>query len=109
MEILVAIDNLDDLMHDAKRRPLRAPSQVRVDQAAFAAAVARLRAAIATDLPDVVAPRVAEPISRLERIGADAVVKGGRLMLDAEAVYDELDAARQLAPADIRRQRGPQP
>ena len=85
MEILVAIDHLDDIVHAAKQRPFRAPSQVRADRAAFMAGVARLRAAIATDLPDVVAPRVAEPIGRLERIGAEATVKRDRLMLDAEA------------------------
>jgi hypothetical protein len=60
--------------------------------------------AIATNLPDVVAPRVAEPISRMERIGAEASVKGDRRMLDAEAVYDELDEARRLAAEDLRRQ-----
>jgi len=104
VEILVAIDYLDDIVHAAKQRPLRGPSQVRVERAAFIAGVARLRAAIATDLPDVVAPRLAEPIGRLERIGAEAPVKGDRLMLDSEAVYDQLDEARRLAAEDLRRQ-----
>jgi hypothetical protein len=104
MEILEAIDALDDMVHGAKQRPFRGPSQARVDRTAFTAAVARLRAAIASNLPDVVAPQVAEPISHLERMGAEASVKGDRLMLDVEAVYDELDEARRLAAEDLRRQ-----
>jgi hypothetical protein len=60
VEILVAIDQLDDVMHGAKSRLFRGPTQVGVDRAAFTAALARLRAAIAGDLPDVVAPRVGD-------------------------------------------------
>jgi hypothetical protein len=106
MDILVAIDEIDDLVHSAKRRLLH-PSQVRVEGEAFASAVARMRAAIAVNMPDVVAPRVAESIGRLERMGADGATKDGRLTLDAEAVYDELDLARMTAIDDIKRQRGP--
>jgi hypothetical protein len=43
VEILEAIDNLDDLLHRAKPRPLHR-SQVRVDRDAYSAAVDRLRA-----------------------------------------------------------------
>jgi hypothetical protein len=49
VEILEAIDNLDDLLHRAKPRPLHR-SQVRVNRDAYRAAVARLRAAIKIDL-----------------------------------------------------------
>jgi hypothetical protein len=102
VEILVAIDDLDDLLHKAKPR-LMHRTQVHVDRDAYTAAVARLRAGIAINLPDVVAPAVAEPIGRLERIAAAA--EGDRITLDREAAYDELDLARVLAVEDIRRQR----
>ena len=102
VEILEAIDNLDDLLHRAKPRPLDR-SQVRIDRDAYTAAVARLRAAIQTDLPDVVAPAVAEPIGLLERRAAAA--DGGRITLERDKVYDELDLARAVVVEDIRRQR----
>ena len=81
MEILEAIDNLDDLLHRAKPRPLHR-SQVRIDRDAYTAAVARLWAAIQTDLPNVVAPAVAEPIGLLERRVAAA--DGGRITLERD-------------------------
>ena len=105
MDILVAIDDLDDLMHKSKPRLFHS-SQVRVDREVFASAVARIRAGMATSLADVVAPRTAEPIGRLERMGADDEAKGGHLTLDVEAVYDELDLMRVTVIEDIKRGRG---
>ena len=66
MEILEAIDAVDDVVHRAKGVPFS--STLRVEAEAFRAGVARLRAAIHTDLPDVVAPTVAQPIAALEQI-----------------------------------------
>jgi hypothetical protein len=105
VELLEAIDGLDDLVHGGKRRTLHA-GEVLVERGALLAAVARLRAAVETDLPDVVAPAVTAPLGRLERICADAPERrGGRVALDREAVYDELDTARAVVGEDIRRQR----
>jgi hypothetical protein len=104
VELLVAIDAVDDVIARAKR-PLLHGEYFLIDAEAFAAAIARLRAAISVDLPDVVAPRVAGPIGRLERICADATPHRRGSQVNREAVYDELDEARQLAIADIRTQR----
>ena len=71
--------------------------------ARYTAAVARLRAGIAVNLPDVVAPAVAGPIGRLEHMAAAA--EGDHVTLKREAAYDELDLARVLAVEDVRRQR----
>jgi hypothetical protein len=104
VELLVAIDALDDLLHEGKSAFLR-PSQVRVHAEAYRAAVARLRAAIATDLPHVVAPAVAGPVAQLERIGETAPRKGESLRLDVEEAYDQLDRARAVVLDDTQRQR----
>ena len=103
MEILEAIDNLDDLLHRAN--PLAAGNslQVRIDRDAYTAAVARLWAAIQTDLPDVVAPAVAEPIGLLERRVAAA--DGGRITLERDKVDHESHLARAVVVEDLRRQR----
>jgi hypothetical protein len=104
VELLVAIDAVDDVIARAKPTLLHG-EDVFIDAEAFAAAIARLRAAIGVDLPDVVAPRVAGPIGRLERICADAAPHRRGSQVNRAAVYDELDEARQLAIADIRTQR----
>jgi hypothetical protein len=105
VEMLVAIEAIDDLVHNAKARPLHR-DQVRVDRDAFRAALARVRAGMRMSIPDVVAPRVGEPIGRLERLCEDGALRGDRLTLNAEAVYDELDEARALAAQDVKRQMG---
>ena len=103
--MLVAIDALDDLVHDGKPRPLHR-SEVRVDREAFRAALARVRAGMRISIPDVVAPSLGGPIGRLERLCEDDAAGGNRLTVNVEAVYDELDQARVLAIEDVKRQRG---
>ena len=103
MDMLVAIDALDDLVHNAKRRPLHR-DQVRVDRDAFRALLARVRTGMRISIPGVVAPRMGEPIGRLERLCEDGAAQGDRLILNAEAVYELLDEARVLAAEDVRRQ-----
>ena len=105
VDMLVAIDELDDLVHNGKRRRLR-PGEVTVDRGAFREALARVRAGMRISIPDVVAPSLGGPIGRLERLCEDGAVPGDRLTVNVEAVYDELDAARMLAMADVKRQRG---
>jgi hypothetical protein len=57
-------------------------------------------------IPDVVAPKLGGPIGRLERLCEEGAASGDRLTLNAEAVYDELDAARVLAIEDVKNQLG---
>jgi hypothetical protein len=104
VEILAAIEAIDDVVHAARGVPFS--STLRVQAEPFRAGVARLRAAIRTDLPDVVAPRVAQPLADLERLCTSARERHGRLWLKPEAVYDLLDTARAVVVEDIRRQRG---
>jgi hypothetical protein len=103
--MLVAIDALDELVRNAKARPLRR-DRVRVDRDAVRVALARVRAGMRISIPDVVAPLVGEPIGRLERLCEDGALEGPRLTLNAEAVYDELDQARMFAVEDVKRQLG---
>jgi hypothetical protein len=101
MEMFVAIDAVDDLVHNAKRKLLRR-DEVQVDREVFRAALARVRAGMRLSIPDVVAPQMDEPLRRLERM---CEVGEGHLTLNTEAVYDELDQMRALAPLDVKRQR----
>jgi hypothetical protein len=105
VEMLVAIDALDDLVHHGKKRPFHR-SEVRVDREAFRAGLARVRAGMRLSIPDVVAPSLGGPIGRLERLCEDGAMQGDRLTVNVDAVYDELDAARVLAVEDVKRQRG---
>ena len=104
MEILEAIDAVDDVVHRAKGVPFS--STIRIEAEAFRAGDARLRAAIHTDLPDVVAPAVAQPIAALEQICSTARERDGRLWMKPDEVYDLLDMSRAVVVEDIRRQRG---
>jgi hypothetical protein len=104
MDMLAAIDALDDLVHNAKARLLHR-DQVRVDRDAFRAGLARVRAGMRISIPDVIAPRMGEPLGRLERLCEDDAAKGDRLVLNAAAVYELLDEARVLAVEDVKRQR----
>lgn len=105
MELLVAIDAIDELVWAANPKMLH-PEKKRVDEEARRAAIARLRTAMVTTFPDLVAPQ----LGRARRTPR-AHVRGGRSsgrprQVSLEAVGGELDEARHVAVADIKRQRG---
>jgi hypothetical protein len=98
MDVLVAIDNLDDLVHNAPSVPLT--DQVRLAPERLEAAVAQLHATLP---PDVRARAEGEGL--LERL--DAVVASAKpvplvdqVRVDKEALYDVLDGLRAaISPA----------
>jgi hypothetical protein len=107
VEILVAIDALDDLLHNAGRVPLT--GQARINPEALGAAVARIRRAHVetfgmlpgTDPPVAATSRL---VAELEAIAAEApaVPLTSQVRVDQEAVLDRLDTLRAELPAAIR-------
>jgi hypothetical protein len=112
MEILLAIDDLDDLIHSSPVVPLS--DQVRIDRQALRAAADRLRPA-ATDLFGLMPPRtgpIADVFAAIDEV--EALVGAARpiplttqVRIDLERVYDQLDRLRAACPAAIMEQQGP--
>jgi hypothetical protein len=107
VEILAAIDALDDLLHLAGRVPLT--GQARVNPEALGAAVASIRRAHVetfgllpgSDPPIAATSRL---VAELEAIAAEApaVPLTSQVRVDQEAVIERLDGLRLELPAAIR-------
>jgi hypothetical protein len=114
MEILIAIDALDDLIHNAKLVPLT--DQVRLDPKALRAATERLRPAALAELgplPQRIGPvgDVFHAIDELEAIARDAkpIPLTGQVRVPKTQLYDRLDELHAALPEAIRAQRGATP
>ena len=96
MDVLVAIDRLDDLVHNAKAVPMS--DQVRVDrdelQRALDELLRTMPPELAHQLPDFDAPeRLAAAVRN-----AKPVPLTGEVRLEKDVVYDLLDALRGAVP-----------
>ena len=87
MEILKAIDRLDDLVHEA--RPIPLTDQVRMEKSELLAAVGAIR-----QHSDEL--RSSEPIEALEAMATSAkrILGSEQVRLDREDMYDQLDLLR---------------
>jgi hypothetical protein len=97
MDVLVLIDKLDDLAHNAKAVPLT--DQVRVERREVQDIVAEIRAAIREDLTD--APtQVLTLVDELDELARDAkpVPLTRHVRIDRAEVYDILDRLRAAIP-----------
>lgn len=107
-DVLVMVDELDDLTHDAHQVPLT--DQVRVDPKRFRALTADMRSAMAVIIDDEA--RVSNrPMTRwieaLERIIDEApkMPIGPKVRLNRERVFEALDGFRMDLPDAVRRRR----
>jgi hypothetical protein len=104
MECLVAVDAIDELVHDAK--PTRSRRRCRVDAEALLAAIDRAQREITVALAD---PRSSAALSCLDRLWSLALearpvpILGG-VRLDRSATFDLLDELRQLLANDLKTQ-----
>ena len=109
MDILVAIDTLDDFIHNAKMMPLS--DDVRVDRDELLDHVERLRAGLRATVRESYRSHTAGSIEELARIAqaAPPVRLLGGVRLDKDEVYDLLDRMRMTVVDDIRVDRGGMP
>jgi hypothetical protein len=110
MEILVAIDHLDEVVHSARIVPLT--DSVRVDARALRAATERLRRAAGATFG--APPAFAGPTAEVfELVGAVEALAGAakrvpftkQVRVDREPLYEALDRLRAVVPDAIREQR----
>jgi hypothetical protein len=114
MEILLAIDDLDDLVHESPHVPLT--DLVRIDAHVAREATGRVRAA-ATDLFGALRARsgptgdVFMAIDELETLVATAgrIPMSKQLRIDKDRVFDLLDRLRVALPNAIAESRGANP
>jgi hypothetical protein len=106
MEILVAIDRLDDAIHEARVVPLT--DQVRIEKDRLHDAVAAIRSEADRTLGGDPTGPVYEAIERLELIAAGArpVPLTGQVRVDTIEVHEQLDVLRQLLPEALGERRG---
>jgi hypothetical protein len=106
MDVLVAIDRLDDFVHNAKMLPLS--DDVRVDRDELLEHVERLRAGLRAELQEAYRAESMRMVDELERMARDAppVRLFGGVRIAKDEVYDVLDRMRATIPEEIRRQRG---
>ena len=94
MEILIAIDRLDDLVHEA--RPIPLTDQVRMEKRELLEAVSAIR-----QHSDEL--RSSEPVEALEAMATSAkrILGSEQVRLDREDMYDQLDLLRaSIKPPD---------
>ncbi len=106
MDALVAIDALDDLIHNAPNAFLS--DDVKVDPDEVSDLLSALRAGLVEDIPDArrsVSWTIVDELERAVREGR-AVRMGTRVRINADALYELLDRLRATVPDDIRRARG---
>jgi cell division septum initiation protein DivIVA len=105
MDVLVLIDKLDDLVHNAKRFPLT--DEVRVDREEIYDLLDQMRATIPEEIKQarwIVKERqemLAEAKREAERVVKDARVKQDELISDQEVMREAERAAEQII-ADAR-------
>jgi hypothetical protein len=112
VDILVAIDALDDFILESKAVPLT--DQVRVDEQRLREAVGRIRTEAGhlfgpSPPPDGPIARVLGVIDELEAVvdKAERVpLRSGQMRVDKEVVYDLLDQLRAKTPDAILESRG---
>ncbi|HEX8205668.1 MAG TPA: hypothetical protein VF587_06400 [Solirubrobacteraceae bacterium] len=98
MDLLVAIDTLDDLVHNARAVPMT--DQVRLPRGSLEAATEQLRAALpAAGLG--ANPEAEELLGRLEGVARSAkrVMLTKDVRVDKDELYEILDRLRALAGA----------
>jgi hypothetical protein len=90
MDLLVAIDTLDDLVHNARTVPLT--DQVRVERDELRQAVEQVHAS----LPPDAEAATADPLGRLDDLVAAAkpVPLTDQVRIDRDALYEALDGLR---------------
>ena len=109
MDVLIAIDALDDLIHNAKMVPLS--DAIRIDRDDLLEQVERMREGLRAELDEAYRTGSMRLLEQLEQMARDAPpvrILGG-VRMDKERVYDVLDGMRATIPEEIRVQRGGAP
>jgi hypothetical protein len=99
MEILLAIDALDDLV--AQARPVPLTDDVRVDPQELSGRAARIRETMPRELAG--RPAIPELIDRLDAVvaGAKPVPLTRQVRVRTQSVYDLLDELRATLPEEL--------
>ena len=102
MEVLTAIDSLDELLYRAKPVPLS--DDVRVDPAELARLVEDIRVAIPIELTRAGSSDVPALVDRLDAVSRDAkpVPMSRAVRVDKERIYSICDELRASLPDDLR-------
>lgn len=109
MDVLVAIDRLDDFVHNAKTVPLS--DAVRVDRGELLEHVDRLRTGLRAELSESYRSASMRMVEDLERLARDAppVRLFSGVRVNKDQIYDVLDRMRDTIPEEIRLERGGAP
>lgn len=102
MDVLVAIDAVDDLLHNARVVPLS--DEVRVDPEELGGLIQRMRSSLREQLADPEPSRSWAQVDRLqaELRAARKMPMSNHVRVDRERMYDILDWLRAVVLADLR-------
>lgn len=106
VDLLVAIDVLDDLIHSA--RPVPLTRLVRLEQEDLTAAISDIRSATSAErIPFNESREFLLMLDGLERLAAEApqIPFTSQIRCDREAIYDQLDQLRRNFPKSVQENR----